>query len=146
MISSYDQDMPHREPMAVDTQFMFTEGHIRLLIWMCDAHQDYLDRACDDILKQGDSPSDNLMNCREGIAELKIWAHRLLEALEEEEDEDEMGEPEEFSEINETELSKEELDDVREALDMRWRVHRNTARPPKHNPVQMLRAWLRSLL
>jgi len=146
MKSSYSQDMPSRDPMAVDTQFMFTEGHIRLLIWMCDAHQDYLDRACDDILKQGDSPSDNLMNCREGIAELKVWAHRLLEALEEDDDEDEMDDPEYLSEIDETELSKDGLDDVREALDMRWRVHRNTARPPKHDPIQMLRAWLRSLL
>ena len=138
--------MPSRDPMAVDTQFMFTEGHIRLLIWMCDAHQDYLDRACDDILKQGDPPSDNLMNCREGIAELKVWAHRLLEALEEDDDEDEMDDPEYVSEIDETELPKDGLDDVREALDLRWRVHRNTARPPKHNPIQMLRAWLRSLL
>jgi len=146
MKSSYSQDMPSRDPMAVDTQFMFTEGHIRLLIWMCDAHQDYLDRACDDILKQGDSPSDNLMNCREGIAELKVWAHRLLEALEEDDDEDEMDDPEYLSEIDDTELSKDGLDDVREALDMRWRVHRNTARPPKHDPIQMLRAWLRSLL
>lgn len=146
MKSSYSQDMPSRDPMAVDTQFMFTEGHIRLLIWMCDAHQDYLDRACDDILKQGDSPSDNLMNCREGIAELKVWAHRLLEAIEEDDDEDEMDDPEYVSEIDETELSKDGLDDVREALDLRWRVHRNTARPPKRDPVQMLRAWLRSLL
>ena len=146
MKSSYSQDMPSRDPMAVDTQFMFTEGHIRLLIWMCDAHQDYLDRACDDILKQGDSPSDNLMNCREGIAELKVWAHRLLEALEEDDDEDEMDDPEYVSEIDEIELSKDGLDDVREALDMRWRVHRNAARPPKHDPIQMLRAWLRSLL
>lgn len=129
--------------MAVNTQFMFTEGHIRLLIWMCDAQQDYLERACDDILKQGDQPSDSLLNCREGIAELKIWAHRLLEALEEEDDdEDEMGDDEEFDDT----LSDDGIEAAREALQVKWDVHRGTPRRARRTALQKLRAWLRSIL
>lgn len=143
MSSSYDQNMPRPNAMAVNTQFMFTEAHIRLLIWMCDSHQEYLERACDDILKQGDHPSDNLMNCREGIAELKIWAHRLLEAIEEEDDdEDEMGDDEDDEAI----YADNDIEAVREALQVKWNVHRSAPRRERRTALQKLRDWLRSLL
>lgn len=150
MTSSYDQDMPKDESMAVDTQFMFTEGHIRLLIWMCDTQQDYLEAACDDIFKQGDCPSDTLMNCREGVAELKIWAHRLLDSLEEEEeyeldDEEEIDEDEEL-EDDSVYCGPDDIESLREALQIKWRVHRGSEGPERQNPIQKLRSWLRSLL
>jgi len=136
--------------MAVDTQFMFTEGHIRLLIWMCDTQQDYLEAACDDIFKQGDCPSDSLMNCREGVAELKIWAHRLLDSLEEEEeyeldDEEEIDEDEEL-EDDSVYCGPDDIESLREALQIKWRVHRGSKGSKWQNPIQKLRSWLRSLL
>jgi len=143
MTSSYDQDVPRPNPMAVNTQFMFTEGHIRLLIWMCETQQEYLEGACNDILKQGDQPSDSLLNCREGITELKIWAHRLLEAIEEEDDdEDEMGDLEDDPE----EIEDHGVEAVREALQVQWDVHRGTPRRQRRTALQKLRAWLRSIL
>ena len=98
MTSSYDQDMPAKDDMTVSTQFMFTEGHIRLLIWMCEAQAQFIDEACDDVLRSGEHPSDSLLHCREGVADLKCWGLRLLEALEEDDDEDEAEDDDEDDE------------------------------------------------
>lgn len=142
MTSSYDQDVPRSSSMAVNTQFVFTEGHIRLLIWMCDTQREYLERACDDILKQGEQPSDNLLNCREGITELKVWAHRLLEALEEDDDdEDEMGDDKELDDF----FSDDGIEAAREALQIKWDVYRGTPRRERRTVLQKLWGWLRSI-
>ena len=50
MTFSYDQGSPSQGDMAVNTQFAFSEGHIRLLLWMCDVQADFIERAVDDIL------------------------------------------------------------------------------------------------
>lgn len=140
--------MPEDKPMTVDTQFMFTEGHIRLLIWMCDTQQDYLEAACDDIFKQGDCPSDSLMNCLEGVAELKIWAFRLLDSLEDEEEDEIDGEYEEDEEPGGENVycEADDIQSLREALQVEWSVHRNPKEPKRQTLIQKLRAWLRSLL
>ena len=134
--------------MTVDTQFMFTEGHIRLLIWMCDTQQNYLEAACDDILKQGDCPSDSLMNCLEGVAELKIWAFRLLDSLEDEEEYEMDSEGEEGEELEEENVYCEasDIESLREALQVEWSVHRDPEEPKRQTLIQKLRARLRSLL
>ena len=133
--------------MAVNTQFMFTEGHIRLLIWMCEAQAQFIEEACDDVLKEGGRPSENLMHCREGVADLKCWALRLLDALEEEDDdEDEMDDDEaEFIESL-SEQAKTDVEALRNALQIRWDVHRSAGGQKRRTPLQGLRNWLRSLL
>ena len=55
------------------TQFTFTEGHIRLLIWMCDQQAEALENCFDEALKNNEDPSDVVLNCREGVFELKCW-------------------------------------------------------------------------
>jgi len=147
MTSSYHRDMPKDDDMAVNTQFMFTEGHIRLLIWMCEAQAQFIEEACDDVLKEGSRPSENLMHCREGVADLKCWALRLLDALEEEDDdEDEMDDDEaEFIESL-SEQAKTDVEALRDALQVRWNVHRSAGGQKRRAPLQGLRSWLRSLL
>lgn len=144
MTSSYHQDMPANDDMAVNTQFMFSEGHVRLLIWMCEAQAQFIDEACNDILQQGDQPSESLMNCREGVADLKCWALRLLEALEEDDDEDEMDDDED--ELFDPSAEQADVEALRDALQIRWNVHRSAGRPQRRTPLQGLRSWLLSIL
>ena len=79
---------------APNADFEFTEGHVRILLWMCDSHQDWIEAACAKIMQNGEMPSDNLMRCREGIADLKCWGLRLLDVIEatpdDEDDEDDL--------------------------------------------------------
>ena len=145
---SYDSDGTSGAFMAVDTQFAFTEGHIRLLIWMCDTQADFIERAIDDILESGDKPSDNMLNCREGCSDLKLWALRLLEALEEEyedDDDEEMSEDEEAL-LDDTEPDVSELAAFRDLLASQWSENRSPKRPKRRTALQKLRAWLLSLL
>ena len=147
MTSSYHRDMPKDDDMAVNTQFMFTEGHIRLLIWMCEAQAQFIEEACDDVLKEGGRPSENLMHCREGVADLKCWALRLLEALDEEDDdEDEMDDDEAELIESFSEQAKTDVEALRNALQIRWDVHRSAGGQERRTPLQGLRNWLRSLL
>ena len=46
---------------APNGDFEFTEGHVRILLWMCDSHQEWVDNACAEIMRGGETPSDNLM-------------------------------------------------------------------------------------
>jgi hypothetical protein len=138
--------MPAKDDMAVNTQFMFTEGHIRLLIWMCEAQAQFIEEACNDILQVGEQPSESLMNCREGVADLKCWALRLLEALEEDDDEDEMDDDEDELYDPSTEQAENDVEALRDALQIRWNIHRGVRRPQRRTPLQGLRNWLLSLL
>jgi hypothetical protein len=146
MTLSYDKSNPDEGDMTVNTQFAFSEGHIRLLIWMCDTQADFIERAVDDILEQGDKPSDNMLNCREGIADLKCWALRLLEALEEEYDEDEEVGDDEEDELFDPETDVGELEAFRDYLKTEWQANRRAGRPKRRTPLQGLRAWLRKIL
>jgi hypothetical protein len=145
---SYDSDGTSGAFMAVDTQFAFTEGHIRLLIWMCDMQAEFIERAIDDILESGDKPSDNMLNCREGCADLKVWALRLLEALEEEyeDDEDEEMSEDEEALLDDTEPDVSELAAFRDHLTSQWSENRSPMRPKRRTALQKLRAWLLSIL
>ena len=145
MTLSYDKSIPDEGDMAVNTQFAFSEGHIRLLIWMCDTQADFIERAVDDILEQGDKPSDNMLNCREGIADLKCWALRLLDALEEEYDEDEDLSDDEIDELT-FDSDVGELEASRDSLKDQWSDNRRAGRPQRRTPLQGLRAWLRKIL
>jgi len=125
--------------MAPNADFQFTEGHIRILLWMCESHQDWIDAASAEIMRNGEMPSDNLMRCREGIADLKCWALRLLEVIEatpdDEEDDDEDDEDEHLS----------QLEDFTDNLEIQWRLHRSAGGRSLH-PLQKLRSWLLSIL
>ena len=145
MTLRYDQDSPSYGDMTVNTQFAFSEGHIRLLIWMCDTQADFIERAVDDILEQGDKPSDNMLNCREGIADLKCWALRLLDALEEEYDEDEELSDDEIDELP-FDSDVGELEAFRDSLKDQWSDNRRAGRPQRRTALQSLRAWLRKIL
>lgn len=123
---------------APNADFQFTEGHIRLLLWMCQTHQEWIDNATGEIMKNGEQPSDNLMRCREGIADLKCWGLRLLEVIEATPDDDD----DEDEEYDEDEL--DELGDFANDLEAQWRLHRS-ATGRAQNPVQKLRSWLVSL-
>jgi len=146
MTSSYHRDMPAKDNMAVNTQFMFTEGHIRLLIWMCEAQAQFIEEACNDVLQAGEQPSESLMNCREGVADLKCWALRLLEALGEDDDEDEMDDDEDELFDPSAEQAQNDVEALRDALQIRWHVNRNPGRPQRRTPLQGLRSWLLSIL
>lgn len=146
MTSSYDRDMPANEDMTVSTQFMFTEGHIRLLIWMCEAQAQFIDEACDEILQSGDCPSDSLLHCREGVADLKCWALRLLEALEEDDDEEQMDNDEDESFDPSAETAQNDVEALRNALQVQWNVNRSPRRPQPRTPLQGLRNWILSIL
>ena len=128
---------------APNADFQFTEGHVRILLWMCDSHQDWIDEASAKIMKNGEMPSDNLMRCREGIADLKCWAYRLLEVIEatpdDEEYDDDDEEESDFDDVN-----SQELADFVSHLEAGWSVHRCAGGRSTH-PVQKLRRWLLSL-
>ena len=146
MTVRYDQGSPAEGDKTVNTQFAFTEGHIRLLLWMCDTQAEFIERAVDDILEQGDKPSDNMLNCREGIADLKCWALRLLGALEDEYDEDEEIGDDEAEELFEPETDAGELEAFRDYLKIQWQANRRATKPKRRTALQSLRAWLRKIL
>lgn len=127
---------------APNADFQFTEGHVRVLLWMCDNHQDWVDRAVRDVMKNGDQPSDNLMNCREGINDLKCWGLRLLEVIEATPDDDD-------DEYDDDDYDDEDQDDGTESfaddLDAQWRKYRGLGNR-RRAPLQKLRKWLVSLL
>ena len=93
-------------------------------------------------MQNGEMPSDNLMRCREGIADLKCWGLRLLDVIEatpddeDDEDEDQLDDDDEYL---------PQLESFGQTLEEQWRVHRDTRRRSVH-PVQKLRRWLLSLL
>ena len=148
MTFSYDQGSPSQGDMAVNTQFAFSEGHIRLLLWMCDVQADFIERAVDDILEQGDQPSDNMLHCREGVADLKCWALRLLEALEEEDENDEEEElsDNDIDDLYDPQADVSELEAFRDHLKIQCKANRGSRRPKRRTPLQGFRAWLLSLL
>jgi hypothetical protein len=127
--------------MAPNADFQFTEGHVRILLWMCDSHQEWIDNASAELMRNGEQPSDNLMRCREGIADLKCWAYRLLEVIEatpfdDDDEEDDDDEP------DDDDLS--ELADFIHNLETQWHGDRGVGRRSAH-PVQKLQRWLMSL-
>lgn len=122
--------------MAPNADFQFTEGHIRILLWMCESHQDWIDVASAEIMRNGERPSDNLMRCREGIADLKCWGLRLLEVIEATPDDEEYDEDDDEH--------SEELVDFSDDLQAEWSLYRS-ARGRSLHPLQKLRTWLLSL-
>ena len=140
MSQSYDPENAFGE-MSASTQFTFTEGHIRLLIWMCDQQAEQLESCFDEALKNNEDPSDVVLNCREGVYELKCWALRLLEQLDYPDD-DEMADEDE--DLTEDELA---LQEFRQDLILRSQVHRADQRSEdRPGPLQKLRLWLLSVL
>lgn len=127
--------------MAPNADFQFTEGHVRILLWMCDSHQEWIDNASAELMRNGEQPSDNLMRCREGIADLKCWAYRLLEVIEatpfddDDEDDDDLDDDDEYL---------PELEDFINNLETQWRDNRSAGRRSAH-PVQKLCGWVMSL-
>jgi hypothetical protein len=124
---------------APNADFQFTEGHVRLLLWMCQSHQEWIDSAIAEVMKNGEQPTENLMRCREGIADLKCWGWRLLEIIEATPDDGD--DDEEYDDEDED----DELGDFAADLEAQWRLHRSAGRRAQ-NPVQKLRSWLVSLL
>ena len=140
MSYGYDSENAFSE-MSASTQFTFTEGHIRLLIWMCDQQAEVLENCFDEALKNNEDPSDVVLNCREGVFELKCWALRLLEQLECPEDDEMENENEDFAE---DELS---LQEFRQDLILRSQIHRAAeGREERPGPLQKLRVWVLSVL
>ena len=140
MSYGYDSENAFSE-MSASTQFTFTEGHIRLLIWMCDQQAEVLENCFDEALKNNEDPSDVVLNCREGVFELKCWALRLLEQLEYPED-DEMED--ENKDLTEDELA---LQEFRQDLILKSQVHRAAeGREERPGPLQKLRVWVLSVL
>ena len=140
MSYGYDSENAFGE-MSASTQFTFTEGHIRLLIWMCDQQAEQLENCFDEALKNNEDPSDVVLNCREGVYELKCWALRLLEQLEYPDD-DEMEDEDE--DLAEDELA---LQEFRQDLILRSQVHRAAQRREERpGPLQKLRLWVLSVL
>lgn len=126
--------------MAPNADFQFTEGHVRILLWMCDSHQDWIDEASAQLMRNGEMPSDNLMRCREGIADLKCWGLRLLEVIEatpfdDDDEEDDLDDDDEYL---------PELEDFINNLEAQWRDNRSARRRSAH-PVQKLCGWVMSL-
>lgn len=148
MTFRYDHESHTEGDMTVNTQFAFSEGHIRLLIWMCDAQADFIERAVDEVLEQGDQPTDNLMHCREGVADLKCWALRLLDALEEEQDYDEEEElsDDEIEDLYDPQADVSELETFRDYLKVQWQKNRSPRRPERRTALQGFRSWVQSLL
>jgi len=127
--------------MAPNADFQFTEGHVRILLWMCDSHQEWIDEASAQLMRNGEHPSDNLMRCREGLADLKCWAYRLLEVIEATpfDDDDEEYDDEE---PDDDDLS--ELADFINNLESQWHGDRSAGGRSAH-PLQQLQRWLVSL-
>jgi hypothetical protein len=122
---------------APNADFQFTEGHVRLLLWMCQNQQEWIDKAIGEIMKNGEQPSDNMLRCREGIADLRCWGWRLMEVIE--------ATPDDSDDDEEDDDDKNGLADFTDNLEAQWRLHRS-AHQFKQNPVQKLRSWLVSLL
>ena len=140
MSYGYDSENAFGE-MAASAQFTFTEGHIRLLIWMCDQQAEQLENCFDEALKNNEDPSDIVLNCREGVYELKCWALRLLEQLDYPDD-DEMEDEDE--DLTEDELL---LQEFRQDLILRSQVHRAAQRSEERpGALQKLRLWVLSVL
>ena len=140
MSYGYDSENAFSE-MSASTQFTFTEGHIRLLIWMCDQQAEALENCFDEALKNDEDPSDVVLNCREGVYELKCWALRLLEQLDYPDD-DEMEDDDE--DLTEDELA---LQEFRQDLILKSQVHRAAERREERpGPLQKLRLWVLSVL
>ena len=126
--------------MAPNADFQFTEGHVRILLWMCDSHQEWIDNASAELMRNGEQPSDNLMRCREGIADLKCWAYRLLEVIEatpfdDDDEDDDLDDDDEYL---------PELEDFINNLETQWGNNRGAGRRSAH-PVQKLCGWVMSL-
>jgi len=126
--------------MAPNADFQFTEGHVRILLWMCDSHQEWIDNASAELMRNGEQPSDNLMRCREGIADLKCWAYRLLEVIEatpfdDDDEDDDLDDDDEYL---------PELEDFINNLETQWGDNRGAGRRSAH-PVQKLCGWVMSL-
>jgi len=109
---------------------------------MCDSHREWIDTAAAQIMQNGEMPSENLMRCREGIADLKCWGLRLMEVIEatpedeyDDDDDDEQEYDDEYS---------SELEDFINNLEAQWGMDRRVGRRSVH-PVQKLRRWLLSL-
>ena len=125
---------------APNADFEFTEGHVRILLWMCESHQQWIDEASARIMQNGEMPSDNLMRCREGIADLKCWGLRLLEVIEATPDD----EDDEYDDDDDDDVDSQELANFASNLEAEWRLHRCVGGRSAH-PVQKLRRWLLSL-
>jgi hypothetical protein len=41
--------------MAPNADFQFTEGHVRILLWMCDSHQEWIDNASAELMRNGEA-------------------------------------------------------------------------------------------
>lgn len=141
MNQGYDSENAFND-MTADASFTFTEGHIRLLLWMCDQQAEQLENCFDEALKNDEDPSDVVMNCREGVFDLKCWALRLLDQIEDARYEDEEMD-------DDPDLTDDEtlVEDFREALVLRSRLHRGVkeSKEPR-GPLQKLRLWILSVL
>lgn len=146
---SYWYDDPSRLPkMGADTHFTFTEGHIRLLIWMCEVQQESIQEACEILLQRDEQPSDALLHAREGVLDLKTWGFRLLASIEDDEDDDK--DTDDAVEVGDTEASygaitTDDIKSFREALEGRRPIHRDGAERKGGNFLQKLRRWYMSL-
>ncbi len=134
--------------MAADTHFTFTEGHIRLLIWMCEVQQETIQEACEILLQRDEQPSDALLHAREGVLDLKTWGFRLLSCVEDLENEDENTD--EALEVGDTKssygaITTDDIKDFREALEGRRPLHRDSPERKGGNFLQKLRRWYMSL-
>ena len=140
-----------RLPIMADTHFTFTEGHIRLLIWMCEVQQESIQEACEILLQRDEQPTDALLNAREGVLELKAWGHRLLASIEEVDDEDEEEDDDEELEVGDTEASSpgaittDDIKNFREALEGRRTIYRDRPERKGGNFLQKLQRWYMSL-
>ena len=147
MTDWYD-DFSRLPKMAADTHFTFTEGHIRLLIWMCEVQQESIQEACEILLQRDEQPSDALLHAREGVLDLKTWGFRLLASIEDVEDDDE--DTDDALEVGDTEpshgaITTDDIKSFREALEGRRPLHRNSAERKGGNFLQKLRRWYMSL-
>jgi len=99
---------------------------------MCNAHQEWVDEAIAEIMRNGDTPTDNLMFCREGLVDLKVWSLRLLEVIEATPDDEEDDEEQDL-----TDEHLPELEDFINNLEGQWRNDRGAGRRPSH-PLSQL--------
>ena len=88
-------------------------------------------------MKNGEQPSENLLRCREGIADLRCWGWRLMEVIE--------ATPDDSDDDEEDDEDDNGLADFADNLEAQWRLHRSADRRAQ-NPIQKLRAWLVSVL
>jgi len=143
MTTWYDDDSL-LEIMAADTYFTFTEGHIRMLIYMCEQQQEIIQEACDAMLKIDKQPPDALLNAREGVIDLKAWGHRLLECIDEEDLDDELI-IDSDTDDDSNPITQDDIESFRQALQTGRPLHRNSAKRTGGNLLQKLRRWYLSL-